>query len=272
MQRIELQEKLIFPRCLLDLTVYLATQPTTQQVLMYFEASLEQGYDTFLLPTNELALAIIDDVLLQRPYLKNQLQFVCVLTPKQGSMQWQTNYQAIMNEAEQLQLQLEVSTITIGLIDGRDALFDPVAIAQAIDELVDQKAVGSFGVREMTNEQVEILQLYCEQPIHFRLQPFDLNLIKDFQKQASFFRHQMFPLIYFTKNLEELAQERLDELTAYYNVRCEAIFLAWLLFHPLTVMPVFESHFGKNWQQAYREQQQIELSPSEWYEINQRLS
>ncbi|MGL4953307.1 MAG: hypothetical protein ACRC5Q_05880, partial [Culicoidibacterales bacterium] len=123
MQRIELQEKLIFPRCLLDLTVYLATQPTTQQVLMYFEASLEQGYDTFLLPTNEQALALMDDVLLQRPYLKNQLQFVCVLTPKQGSMQWQTNYQAIMNEAEQLQLQLEVSTITIGLIDGRDALF-----------------------------------------------------------------------------------------------------------------------------------------------------
>ena len=272
MQRIELNEQLVFPRCILDLTAYLAEEPTTAQLLMHFEESLDQGYNTFLLPTNPMALASIDDVLLQRPYLKNQLHFLCVITPQQNEQQWQTNYQALMETVEGLQQQLDIQLITIGLIDGRDALFDPVATAQAIEDLRQKQCVASFGVREMTSEQLAILQLYCEDGVNFWYQKFSHQLLNHFRAQAPFFRHQMFPMLHLPNSLENAVRGNLDIIAAEYGVSVQAIVLAWLLFHPLTIMPVFDSYFGKTWQQAYREQQQFELTVDDWYEINQRLS
>ncbi|MGL4624538.1 MAG: aldo/keto reductase [Culicoidibacterales bacterium] len=269
MQRIELTDEMSIARMIIDLTSFFGEQPTTQLLTTYFEMSIEAGWDTFLIPTSEQVLAIIEDVLLQRPYLKKQLHFICVITPQQEESCFvNTTATAIITESKRIYEQLEQPKIALGIIDVNDTLFDPVAVITSCQTLVEKQIIASFAVKNSSCEQAAMLSHYSEGGMTAWYQKWRSDFFSNERQVTALFANQLLPLLQLEEQFSIVQQrEKLAELAATYRVSTAAIELSWLLQHPVNVLPIVSAMSAKKWRQAYQEQLDFQLTREQWYQL-----
>lgn len=268
MQRIELTSEVSIARMIIDLESFFQSEPTTQAMMTYFEMSIEAGYDTFLIPTTDEALAVIEDVFLQRPYLKRQIQFLCQITPQQGQHHFvNTEYQAIIEEGERIYEQLDQSKFALGIIDVNDYLFDPLAVVASGQQLIANQIIGSIAIKQASCAQVAALSYYSEGDISVWYQPWSENFFFDEPKMTACFANQLLPLVKFVGDARLAVHPRMPELASRYQVSKEAIILAWVFAHPVKVLLVIDANTAKLWWQAYQEQLTFQLKREEWYQL-----
>lgn len=268
MQRIELMPTVNIARVVIDLEGFFVTQPTTQALMAYFEMNIENGWDTFLLPTAGKVLATVEDVFLQRPYLKRQIQFICRITPIQQESRFVDSQElAIITEATRIYEQLDYPKIAVGLVALNDLLFDPLSTVSGIERLVETETIESFGAMQGSWNQMAMLNYYSEGQMSLCYREWEVDFFFDEAQITALQNQQLFPLVKFSDDQRLRQHEKLEQLANTFQVSKEAIMLAWIFYHPVNVLLVIDASVSNQWRQAYQEQHLFQLTREQWYQL-----
>jgi predicted oxidoreductase len=201
----------------------------------------------------------------------------------------------ILEAVEGCLQRLGIQTIDVLLLHRPDALYDPVEIAEAFDELYDQGKVRTFGVSNMEPSAMALIQKYTKHKlIANQLQfnvvhafmvehPINVNMIH----ASSLLRDT--GLIDYCRLNDVLIQPwsvlqstspgsgtfidnpeypelnlKLQELSTKYKVTKSAISLAWILRHPAKMQPIVGTTNPIHLRELC-EASKITLTKEEWY-------
>ena len=135
-------------------------------------AALDSGFTTFDhadIYRHGKAEAVFGEILARSPELRQRivLQTKCGIRLREGDRAgfYDLRGETIVRRVEESLRRLRTDVIDVLLLHRPDPLADPEDIARALSTLHGQGLVRSFGVSNMSAEQIVLLQSYLDQPL-----------------------------------------------------------------------------------------------------------
>lgn len=269
------------------------------------EAALEIGINMFDhadIYTAGKAERVFGHIMKSRPGLRGQitLQSKCGIRVPEGDAPRRFDFSKshILNSVDGILERLGTEYIDILLLHRPDALVDPEEVASAIHQLKISGKVRHFGVSNMSQGQIKLLQAYCDEP--FIVNQLEMSLHKTgFLEVGTYvnqedFKSNVFPEgtmefcrleniqlqawgplaqgLYSGRSLEDQSEsivrtaELVRKMADEKGTTAEAIVLAWLMTHPAGIQPVIGT-MNPSRIRACRDAAKLRLTREEWYTL-----
>ncbi len=289
MQQVELSEQLSISRIVHGMWRLADWNYTPNQVINLVEDCLEIGIDTFDhadIYGNYMAEELFGQALSQTPELNQKIKIVtkCGIKlvsskrPDNYIQHYDTSYDHIIWSAENSLKMLKRDCLDLLLIHRPNPLNNPHEIARAFSKLKADGKVKEFGVSNYLPRQFDTLQSHLDFPLVTNqveisvsaLQEFDNGNIDQFQKiglspmawsplsGGTIFKGETHRFLTIRNVLHKVSDE--------YGVSIDQIMYAWLLKHPVNIIPIVGSGKVKRIQSAV-EALKIELTTQQWFQI-----
>lgn len=270
------------------------------------DAALEIGINMFDhadIYTRGKAERVFGQILKDRPGLREQiiLQSKCGIRLEGGPDHphcFDFSEAHILASVDGILERLGIEYLDILLLHRPDALVDPEEVASAIHQLKASGKVRSFGVSNMSQGQIKLLQAYCDEP--FIVNQLELSLLKHgfvdtgihVNQEAA--RDNVFPEgtlefcrleniqlqswgplaqgIYSGASLDgsndavAATAKLVQQLAEQKSTTPEAIVLAWLMTHPAGIQPVIGT-INSTRIRACKDANTLRLTREEWYTL-----
>ncbi|RCX17382.1 putative oxidoreductase [Fontibacillus phaseoli] len=269
------------------------------------EAALEIGINMFDhadIYTAGKAEKVFGHVLKQNPGLREKIviQSKCGIRFAEGTSPHRFDFSEshILNSVDGILERLGTEYLDILLLHRPDALVEPEEVASAIHQLKSAGKVRHFGVSNMSQGQIKLLQAYCEEPFIVNQLEMSLNkfgfLETGIHVNQDEYKDTVFPEgtlefcrleniqlqswgplaqgLYSGRSLDgqgesivktaELVRNMADEK----GTTTEAIVLAWLMRHPAGIQPVIGT-INPDRIRACRDAAEVRLTREEWYTL-----
>lgn len=269
------------------------------------EAALDIGINMFDhadIYTVGKAERVFGRVLSNQPGLREKiiLQSKCGIRfeDEHGPHRFDFSEQHILNSVDGILSRLGTEYLDILLLHRPDALMDPEEVASAFHKLKAAGKVRHFGVSNMGQGQIKLLQHYCEEPFvanqlemslhklgflevgtHINQEEAKQNVFPEgtleFCRLENIQLQSWGPLaqgIYSGRSLRDQPEsvvktaELVQQLAKEKDTTPEAIVLAWLMTHPAGIQPVIGT-INTERIRACREAATLRLTREEWYSL-----
>jgi predicted oxidoreductase len=199
---------------------------------------------------------------------------------------WNLTTEHIVAAVEASLGRLGIERLDLLLLHHPDYLWNPHEVAEAFHRLKAQGKVRYFGVSNFTPTQVAALARWADVPLvanEVEINLARLDVFKDGTLDQCYER-QMTPIAYSPLAIGRLVAEstvkpddprrpvyerlwrELDRAAAEHGTSRTAIALAWLLRHPMGILPIIGAPEPEYIRDAVRSQD-VELSREEWYRL-----
>lgn len=264
------------------------SQMSTQELERFIDACVDMGltdFDHADIYGHYTEEGRFGDVIRRRPDLKNKLQIttkcgIKLVTPNRKDhhlKSYDSSKAHILWSAENSLKDLGVDALDLLLIHRPDFLMNPHEIAEAFTTLKKEGKVKYFGVSNFTPSQFDLLNSFT---------PLVSNQVEISLFQRSAFQDgtldQCYKLgiiptawspfgggaIFTDKENPDMNRVRkvLEELGQVYNASMDQLLLAWLLKHPVGIIPVLGTSKIHRIEVA-KAALDIELSHEDWYKL-----
>ncbi|WP_407642896.1 aldo/keto reductase [Corallincola holothuriorum] len=245
---------------------------------------------------------VFGEVLKARPELREQiiLQSKCGIRfeDAHGPKRYDLSPEWIEESVNNILSRLGTEYLDTLLLHRPDPLMQPELIAEAFDRLQSAGKVRHFGVSNMNQHQISLLQSQIKQPLVINQLPLSLSQA-DFVEDAVLVGTGDSANVGYTAGLTDYCKQNDIQLQSWgclaqglfsgrnldgqpphvhataglvremahgYQTSAEAIVLAWLMQHPATIQPVLgTTHEGRL--RACAMATQVQLSREDWYKL-----
>jgi predicted oxidoreductase len=259
------------------------------QIIQLVEQCRELGIDTFDhadIYGNYMCEELFGNALKQAPELNKSIKVVskCGIKllssnrPSHYIKHYDTSYEHIIWSADNSLKKLQRDNLDVLLLHRPDPFINPEEVARAFDQLKAQGKVKAFGVSNFLPSQFNALQSYLDFKLVTNqieisvaaLHEFDNGTIDHCQE------HRIHPMAWsplaggaiFTAETHRFLTIRnvLHKIGKQYDASIDQIMYAWLLAHPVGIVPIIGS--GKIERiKAAVEAQHITLTRQQWFEL-----
>jgi predicted oxidoreductase len=202
----------------------------------------------------------------------------------------------ILHSVDGILKRLKTEYLDTLLLHRPDALMEPEEVAEAFDILESSGKVRHFGVSNQNPMQIQLLQKFVKQPIvanQLQLSITNANMISnglnvnmendsainrdgsvlDFCRLNDItiqpwspFQYGFFEGVFLGNEKFPELNQKIDEISAKYEVSNTTIAIAWLLRHPAKMQPVIGTMNVDRLKECCKASE-ITLTREEWYEI-----
>jgi predicted oxidoreductase len=185
------------------------------------------------------------------------------------------NSSYIINQVEASLKNLKTDYLDLFLLHRPSPLMQTDEIAKAIDKLLKDGKIKSFGVSNFTPQQIDFLQK--EVPVYANQIQCSLTHTQALENDTLFYHQQKDVLTMawspfgdvFKENINPALSQTLGEISEKHNCSIAQVALAWILKHPARVYPVVGTTKTKNIKDAV-EALNIKLDLQDWFELFER--
>lgn len=289
MERIQLNEHISFSRFSQGFWRLNEWDLTEQALLTFIEDLIELGITTFDhadIYGDYSCEQLFGNALQLKPQLRNKIELVtkCGIKllsdkyPERKVKHYDTSYNHIIHSVEKSLQNFGTDYIDLVLIHRPDPFMNAEETARAFHDLRKAGKVREFGVSNFTPVQFEMLAKFYDGKLvtnqieisPYCLEHFDNGNIEFLQKEGI---HPMAwsPLAggqLFSPSNEKAfrIQTKLNEIANRKNAHAEQIAYAWLLHHPVKIMPIIGSGKLDRIKRAV-DSLSIDINLEEWFEI-----
>ncbi|WP_017727617.1 aldo/keto reductase [Halalkalibacterium ligniniphilum] len=290
MKRIQLTEELSFSQMIHGLWRLMDWNLTKEELLFLIEQIMDFDITTFdhadIYGSYQCEERFGEAISL-KPSLRAKMEIVtkCDIKlvsnrrPEHRLKHYDTSKQHIIQSVERSLKNFRTDYIDVLLLHRPDPLMDPAEVAEVFSQLKREGKVRAFGVSNFLPSQVDMLSAYLQEPLvtnqielsvielkHFHDGTIDKCLEKRMPPMAwspltggRIFKEECEQAKRLNKTLAKIAEE--------LNTRSiDSILYAWLLHHPVRVMPIIGSGKLERIQKAV-EATEISLTREQWFEI-----
>lgn len=229
------------------------------------------------------------DALNLSPELKSQIEIVTkcgivqpnTIFPDQMEHRYDVSKKHIKRSVERSLNNLQVDVIDTLLIHRPSPLMKPCEITEALQELVEEGKVKSFGVSNFRRSQYELLN-ECLKDDRFHIavnqveiSPYHLNAFHDgtiddmYKDQVKIMAWGPFAGGRLFDSSDKVAKRVLPvlkQIASSHQTSVEAVVIAWFMKHPASILPILGTQHMTRVQQAIKGLE-IQLSDQEWFDI-----
>ncbi len=290
MDRLKLSENLEFSRFALGFWRLKEWKMIPQALLSYVETAIELGVTTFDhadIYGNYDCEVLFGDALKLKPSLRNKIQLVskCGIKlvsdkfPCRRINHYDTTYAHITNSVDASLLKLHTDHLDLLLIHRPDPLMNPTETARAFEDLKTSGKVLNFGVSNFTVADFELLQSALPFPLvtnQVEISPYQMEHFSN-GNLAHFLKKHIHPmgwsplaggrLLHPADEKSERINAKLKDVASRLQIKhIDTLVYAWLLRHPVGIIPVLGTGNITHLQQAIQALE-IDLTTEEWFEI-----
>lgn len=232
---------------------------SSEHVRQKIELCLNQGITTFDqadIYGNYESEQILGTALKNNSSLRAQMEIItkCDILlmsdkyPDRKVKHYDTSATHIRNSVERSLKNMATDYIDLLLLHRPDPLMDPIETGVALDELVKSGKVKGVGVSNFKPHDWNLLQASMSSPLLTNQIELSLQAIEPFSNgDVPFHQLHHIPVMawsplgggsLFKRGPTDGLSVRLNELATQHSVGTDSIAIAWLLRHPLTIMPV----------------------------------
>ncbi|MDC7999077.1 aldo/keto reductase [Gilvibacter sediminis] len=198
--------------------------------------------------------------------------------PERSVKSYDLSYDHIVGSTEQSLKNLQTDYLDVLLLHRPSPLYDPGEVARAFDHLKQSGKVRYFGVSNFTPQQTQTLQSYLDQDLITNQIEISVNCLEHFDNGNIDYllEKRMHPMAWSPlaggKLFSAANKDRVPLLEVIHNIAGElntdiaTIMYAWLLKHPVGIMPIVGSGKIERLKAAVRAQE-INLSDEHWFRI-----
>jgi len=257
--------------------------------VQFVEQCLEKGIDTFDhadIYGNYTCETMFGDALGEHPALNQRLKIVtkCGIKlvsenrPEHYIQHYDTSFDHIVWSAENSLKQLKRDNVDLLLIHRPDPNMNPYEIARAFNKLRDEGKVKEFGVSNFLPSQFNALQTYLEFPLVTNQVEISVATLREFENGVidQCLEYDMQPMAWsplaggavFTAQTHRFLTIKnvLHKIAKQLGTSIDQVMYAWLLQHPVGMMPIVGSGKIERVQSAV-DALDIKLSTQQWFEI-----
>lgn len=229
------------------------------------------------------------DALNLSPELKSQIEIVTkcgivqpnAIFPDQTEHRYDVSKKHIKRSVERSLNNLQVDVIDTLLIHRPSPLMKPCEITEALQELVEEGKVKSFGVSNFRRSQYELLN-ECLKDDRFHIavnqveiSPYHLDAFHDgtiddmYKDQVKVMAWGPFAGGRLFDSSDKVAKRVLPvlkQIASSHQTSVEAVVIAWFMKHPASILPILGTQHMNRVQQAIKGLE-IQLSDQEWFDI-----
>ena len=229
------------------------------------------------------------DALNLSPELKSQIEIVTkcgivkpnAIFPDQTEHRYDVSKKHIKRSVERSLNNLQVDVIDTLLIHRPSPLMKPCEITEALQELVEEGKVKSFGVSNFRRSQYELLN-ECLKDDRFHIavnqveiSPYHLDAFHDgtiddmYKDQVKVMAWGPFAGGRLFDSSDKVAKRVLPvlkQIASSHQTSVEAVVIAWFMKHPASILPILGTQHMTRVQQAIKGLE-IQLSDQEWFDI-----
>ncbi|MEB7824379.1 aldo/keto reductase [Staphylococcus chromogenes] len=229
------------------------------------------------------------DALNLSPELKSQIEIVTkcgivqpnAIFPDQTEHRYDVSKKHIKRSVERSLNNLQVDVIDTLLIHRPSPLMKPCEITEALQELVEEGKVKSFGVSNFRRSQYELLN-ECLKDDRFHIavnqveiSPYHLDAFHDgtiddmYKDQVKVMAWGPFAGGRLFDSSDKVAKRVLPvlkQIASSHQTSVEAVVIAWFMKHPASILPILGTQHMNRVQQAMKGLE-IRLSDQEWFDI-----
>ena len=289
MQRITLSDSLSVSRIIYGLWRHTDDPDSSSQKLQSkIEACLEQGITTFDqadIYGGYTSETLLGETLIQAPHLRDSMEIItkCDIVAPIGIYSdkkvkhYDTSAQHINSSVERSLSQMAIDQIDLLLLHRPDPLMDAEETGKALDALVKSGKVKAIGVSNFKPWDIELLQSCTKNKLVSNQIEISLSQINaltngDF---AYLQQHRIPPMAWsplgggeLFKQANYALNQKLISLAKDFAVQPAAIGIAWLLRHPVQILPIMGSNNIQRIKQ-FSEALIVDLSREDWFELLQ---
>ncbi len=238
---------------------------------------------------------VFGEVLKRNPDMREKMiiQTKCGIVP---GVMFDFSKEHIIKSVNESLERLQTNYVDVLLLHRPDALYEPQEVAEAINQLVEEKKIKYFGVSNQNPYQMELLKKYLKQPILFNQVQFSIvhscmldagfnvnmtnnlaidrdgsiidycrlnditlqpwSVVQASWEEGCFIDHPDYPEL----------NAVLDELAKKYDVTKGAIAIAWILRHPANMQPIVGTASPKRLDEMAKATE-VKLTREEWYKL-----
>lgn len=263
---------------------------TNQELLKFTEQIVESGITTFDhadIYGNYSCEKLFGDALNLKKPLRESIQIIskCGIKlmgdkfPNRKIKSYDYSFEHIVNSVESSLNNLGTDYLDVLLLHRPAPFFNPEEVAKAFSHLKKSGKVLNFGVSNFNPMQYDMLNVYLEEKLvtnQVEISPFCLEHFENGNIDF-FLKEQIKPMAWsplaggniFNPQSEKARRllKTLSEIANELNVDgIDTIIYAWLLNHPVSVIPIIGSGKIARVQNAVKALD-IEMSSDQWYEI-----
>jgi len=259
-------------------------------LLSYMEESIEMGISTFdhadIYGDYECE-AQFGKALKLNPSLRNKMQLVskCGIKPvskkfeNRRTSHYDTTSENIITRAEQSLKNLQTDYLDLLLIHRPDPLMNPEETAKAFEKLRNSGKVLNFGVSNFTIPDFEMLNSFLDHKLltnQVEISPYQLEHFEN-GNLSFFIKEKIHPMAWsplaggkLLNPVDEKSKRihsKLSEIAGRLGIKqLDTLIYAWLLRHPVGIIPVLGTGKASRLHQALQATEII-LSTEDWFEI-----
>ncbi|MGL4107358.1 aldo/keto reductase [Clostridium sp. LP20] len=287
MERIEVNKDLSLSRIIQGFWRLSHWNNKPEDTLRFMEECLELGITSFDNADIYMAEELQGNAMKLNPTLRDKIEIITkcgikpmnALFPENKMLQYNSSKEHIVTCAENSLRRLGTDHIDLLLIHRPDFIMDPEEIGEAFNELKKSGKVFNFGVSNFTSSQFSMLQSYVDVPLvtnQVEVSPLHLDPIADgsfdFMLEKRINPMAWSPLAggrIFTGEDERAVRLRgsLDRIKEEIGANSiDEVIYAWLLRHPVKIMPIVGSGKIERTKAAVNALQ-LNFTRDHWYEI-----
>ena len=289
MQRITLSDSLSVSRIIYGLWRHTDDPDSTSQKLQSkIEACLEQGITTFDqadIYGGYTSETLLGETLKQAPHLRDSMEIItkCDIVAPIGIYSdkkikhYDTSAQHINSSVERSLSQMAIDQIDLLLLHRPDPLMDAEETGKALDTLVESGKVKAIGVSNFKPWDIDLLQSCTKNKLVSNQIEISLSQNNALTNGdlAYLQQHRIPPMAWsplgggeLFKQANSALNQKLFSLAEDFAVQPVAIGIAWLLKHPVQILPIMGSNNIQRIKQ-FSEAFIVDLSREDWFELLQ---
>jgi predicted oxidoreductase len=288
MEYIRINEQVTFSRIIQGMWRIASWHFDVDQLIAFMEGCIRLGvttFDTAEIYGNYEGEAMIGEALKKKPELRGQIQIVTKTGINMASSKrpytighYDTRYDKIVSSCLSSIEKLHCGYIDVYLIHREDPLIDHHEVARALNYLQEKGYIKAYGVSNFDPFKMDALMYATGNKLVTNQIELNPVCFEHFQSGMIDYlgKYSIPPMIWsplaggrlFTSDEEKYKKVRnkLEEIAKRHNENAETIAYAWLLYHPVKMMPISGSSRLDRLEMAVHALD-VRLTHEEWYEI-----
>ena len=289
MQRIALSDNLTVSRIIYGLWRHTDDpNASTKNLQNKIETCLEQGITTFDqadIYGGYTSETLLGETLKQAPHLRDQIEIItkCDIVAPIGIhsdkkvKHYDTSAQYINQAVERSLIEMALEQIDLLLLHRPDPLMNAEETGRTLDNLIASGKVKAIGVSNFKPWDIDLLQSFTQNRLVTN--QIEISLLQNNALNngdlAYLQQHKIAPMAWsplgggaVVKNFESPLGQKLANIAKSYNVEASSVAIAWLIRHPVMILPIMGSNDLQRIKQ-FSEALRIDLSREQWFELLQ---
>lgn len=288
MQQVRLTDNLTLSRVVAGMMRSADERMDDRSLMSFTEQCLDMGVDSFdhapVYGGYTCEKRFGDAVLRKNPALRSRMKLVTkagiVLPGRKDNrhIYYDSRAKSLLEEMDESLMRLGTDHVDLLLVHRPDPLAHPAETAEALDRIVKEGKALNVGVSNYTPAQMDALSAFLKTPLATNQLEFSVKTVDNFFNGVSddLFRRGMKPMAWsplgggsvFNGTDEQSLRLRdtLGEIAQCHKVPMDIVMFAWLLKHPLEIMPVTGTMNIERVKRAV-DALALELSYDEWYAV-----